>query len=117
MTRTILIAFTCFLLAMGGQQAGAQAVFASHAASPGPTATADISILNFNASATKDRVILYWTLDKNQAVDQILVERSMDEKIFVVTGLVFGTDQPEKAEYLFYEKNKNAKCYYRLKII
>jgi hypothetical protein len=75
------------------------------------------TILNFNGTISKDRVLLNWTIDKNQGVDQFEVERSTDEKNFVMAGLVFGTDQPDKAEYLFYEKNKKVKLYYRLKII
>ena len=74
-------------------------------------------VLNFNATINKERVLLSFTLDKNQIVDQIEVERSTNEKDFVMAGLVFGTDQPDKVEYLFYEKNKGAKIFYRLKII
>ncbi|HKO81950.1 MAG TPA: hypothetical protein VJU78_16200 [Chitinophagaceae bacterium] len=74
-------------------------------------------VLNFNATISNERILLNWTLDKNQIVDQIEVERSTNEKTFVMAGLVFGTDQPDKVEYLFYEKNKAAKLFYRLKII
>ena len=50
-------------------------------------------------------------------MDQIEVERSTNEKDFVMAGLVFGTDQPDKVDYLFYEKNKKLKLFYRLRII
>jgi K+ transporter len=81
-----------------------------------PTALSP-TVLNFNAVINSERVLLSWTLDKNQAVDQIEVERSTNEKDFVMAGLVFGTDQPDKVEYLFYEKNKKSKLFYRLRII
>lgn len=74
-------------------------------------------VLNFNATINNERVLLNWTLDKNQVVDQIEVERSTNEKDFVMAGLVFGTDQPDKVEYLFYEKNKGTRLFYRLRII
>ena len=79
--------------------------------------TSTTIVVNFNATINKDRVLLNFTLDKNQVVDQIAVERSTNEKDFVMAGLVFGTDQPDKADYLFYEKNKGAKVFYRLKVI
>lgn len=74
-------------------------------------------IVNFNATLNNERILLNWTLDKNQVVDQIEVERSTDEKTFAMAGLVFGTDQPDKVEYLFYEKKKGRKIFYRLRII
>ncbi|HKZ64853.1 MAG TPA: hypothetical protein VJ111_00790 [Chitinophagaceae bacterium] len=75
------------------------------------------TVLNFKGIINNNRVLLNWTLDKNQVVDQIEVERSGDEKTFVMAGLVFGTDKPDKAEYLFYEKNRKTKLFYRLRII
>lgn len=75
------------------------------------------TVLNFSGTINSDRILLNWTIDKNQGVDQIEVEKSADEKNFTMAGLVFGTDQPDKAEYLFYERNKGTKSFYRLKII
>lgn len=75
------------------------------------------NILNFNATLTNERVFLNWAFDKNQVVDRIEIEKSPDEKTFVMAGLVFGTDQPDRADYVFYEKNKGRKLFYRLKII
>ncbi|MGZ8517414.1 MAG: hypothetical protein ACXWWD_08695 [Chitinophagaceae bacterium] len=76
------------------------------------------TVLNFNGTINSERILLNWTIDKNQGVDQIEVERrSNDEKNFVMAGLVFGTDEPDKVDYLFYEKNKGTKSFYRLRII
>lgn len=75
------------------------------------------TVLNFSGTINSDRILLNWAIDKNQGVDQIEVEKSADEKNFTMAGLVFGTDQPDKAEYLFYERNKGTKSFYRLKII
>ena len=80
-------------------------------------ASSDVIVVNFNVTATKERILLNWTIDKNQAVDQIEVERSKDEKNFAMTGLVFGTDQSDKVDYMFYEKNKGTKFFYRLRVI
>ena len=75
------------------------------------------SIIYFNGIIKNDRVLLNWTTDKNQEADKFEVERSLDGKNFVMASLVFGTDQPDKVKYLFYEKNRKVKVFYRLKII
>ena len=75
------------------------------------------SIIYFNGMIKKERVLLNWIIDKNQEADKFEVERSFDGKNFVMAALVFGTDQPDKVEYQFYEKNKKVKVFYRLKII
>jgi hypothetical protein len=77
----------------------------------------DAVVLDFTGTINNDRIILNWSIDKNQVVDKIEVERSTDEKNFIMAGLVFGTDQADKVEYIFYEKNKKVKSFYRLKII
>ncbi len=74
-------------------------------------------ISHFSGTITKDRVVLNWTIAKNLQADQFEVERSTDGKNFVLAALVFCTDQPDEAEYQFYEKLKKVTYYYRLKII
>ncbi len=63
------------------------------------TDASSASIIYFNGIIKNDRVILNWTTDKNQEADK------------------FGTDEPNKVKYQFYEKNKNVKVFYRIKII
>ena len=75
------------------------------------------SISYFNGAIKSDRVLLNWAINKNQVADKFEVERSIDGKNFVMAALVFGTDQPDKEEYRFYEKNKKVKSFYRIKII
>ncbi|MGZ8556769.1 MAG: hypothetical protein ACXWWC_00470 [Chitinophagaceae bacterium] len=79
--------------------------------------SASATIIHFTGVIKKERVLLYWTIDKNQEADKFEVERSFDGKNFVMTGLVFGTDQTDKVDYQFFEKNKKIKVFYRLKII
>ena len=79
--------------------------------------TMPATILQFSGTINSKRILLNWTIDKNQGVDQIEVERSKDGKNFDMAGLVFGTDQADKVDYFFYEKNKKTKSFYRLKII
>lgn len=81
------------------------------------TDASSASIIYFNGIIKNDRVLLNWTTDKNQEADKFEVERSFDGKNFVMAALVFGTDEPQKVKYLFYEKNKNVKVFYRIKII
>ena len=81
------------------------------------TDTSSASVFYFNGIINKERVLLNWIIDKNQEADTFEVERSFDGKNFVMAALVFGTEQPDKVEYLFYEKNRKVKVFYRLKII
>lgn len=80
-------------------------------------AAGEAPVLNFNGTINRDRILLNWILVKNELVDQIEIEKSIDDKKFVMAGLVFGTDEPDKVKYMFYENNKNGKSFYRLKII
>lgn len=75
------------------------------------------AIISFGGNANNKRILLNWTLDKNQEIDVMEVERSSDRKNFVFSGLIFGTNQPGRIDYLFYEKNKPGFFNYRLKII
>jgi hypothetical protein len=97
----------------------AQADYTAKVKAVQPPHASDIAnpVLAFTGTINSDRILLAWTLGKNQLVDQIEVEKSTDKKKFVMAGLVFGTDQPNEAEYLFYERNKKSKSFYRLKII
>lgn len=95
-----------------------QSGYAANAMAQENTVATEATVLNFNGTINSERILLNWTIDKNQGVDQIEVERrSNDEKNFVMAGLVFGTDDPGKVGYLFYEKNKGTKSFYRLRLI
>lgn len=91
--------------------------FATINAQSVPVPVSSATVTQFYGSIKNDRVLLNWTIDKNQASDKFEVERSTDGKNFVTAALVFGTDKPGTEEYQFYEKNKKVKTFYRLKII
>ncbi len=74
-------------------------------------------IISFNGNSNNERILLNWTLDKNQEIDLVEVERSSDGKNFIFSGLIFGTNQNGKTNYLYYEKNKKGIINYRLKIL
>lgn len=76
-----------------------------------------LNIISFDATITGNKVLLSWTVGKNEEADQFEVERSIDGKNFKMAALVFGTDKADTDTYQFFERTKNSKNSYRLKII
>lgn len=75
------------------------------------------ALINFNGNISNNRVLLQWQVNENEAADQFEIEKSSDGKNFTLAALVFGTDKPETDSYWFYEKAKQKKFYYRIKMI
>lgn len=85
-----------------------------------PTTPANVQsakVSSFTSSINNEKILLNWTVGENQEANQFEVERSTDGKTFVMAALVFGTDKTDTDNYMFYEKAKNLKTYYRVKII
>jgi len=74
-------------------------------------------LISFKGSLNKSKVLLQWVVKGNETADQFVVEKSSDGKKFVMAALVFGTDKAETDNYQFYEKVKNKKVSYRIKLI
>ena len=74
-------------------------------------------IINFNGSVNNEKVLLSWSVEENQTANQFEVEKSTNGNDFTVAALVFGTDKKSTDNYMFYEKAKNAKTSYRIKVI
>lgn len=74
-------------------------------------------LINFNGNLTNNRILLQWQVMENDAADQFEIEKSSDGKNFSLAALVFGTDKPETDNYWFYEKARQKKFYYRIKMI
>ncbi len=112
--------FTLLALRLFYQPSNAQEIIAPFA-SPTYTSTSTIkklpSVINFNGNITNNRVLLQWQVNENEAADQFEIEKSTDGKNFFLAALVFGTDKPETDNYWFYEKAKQTKFYYRVKMI
>lgn len=95
---------------------------AQNTSSPATAALVSVSpsaavISQLTCSIKNDRVLLDWTIDNNEAANQIVIESSTDGKNFTMAALVFGTDKKDTDNYAFYEKAKKGKIFYRLKII
>jgi hypothetical protein len=84
---------------------------------PLPTTVSPIKLISFRGSLDNNKILLQWVIGENETADQFEIERSADGKNFVMAALVFGTDKPETADYLFYEKAGTEKISYRIKII
>ena len=76
-----------------------------------------VKIINLTGSVNNDKVFLNWAVEDNQDANQFEVEKSANGNDFVTAALVFGTDKKDIDNYKFYEKAKNAKTYYRVKVI
>jgi hypothetical protein len=74
-------------------------------------------VSNFNGTINKNKISLNGAVGENEDADQFEVQRSSDGKNFVMAALVFGTDNADANDYQFYEKAKQAKTYYRVKLI
>ncbi|OSZ73722.1 hypothetical protein CAP36_17100 [Chitinophagaceae bacterium IBVUCB2] len=112
--------FTIFALRLFYQPSNAQETLAPFA-SPSYTSLTKAknlpSLINFNGNITNNRVLLQWQVSENQAADQFEIEKSTDGKNFSLAALIFGTDKPETDNYWFYEKAKQSKFHYRVKMI
>jgi endo-1,4-beta-D-glucanase Y len=75
------------------------------------------SVSKINCTITNHRVLLSWNIVNNQQAQQIEVESATDGKNFHMIALVFGTEKQDTDDYFFYEKAKQKKTFYRLKII
>lgn len=75
------------------------------------------SLLNVNATISKNKVFLNWVVSENETADMFEVEKSEDGKNFSLAAIVFGTDNAKDESYQFYEKAKFKKIFYRIKLI
>lgn len=74
-------------------------------------------VVSLKGTLNSNKALLQWTVDDNETADMFEVEKSVDGKNFVMAALVFGTDKPEADHYEFYERIKEKKISYRIKII
>lgn len=69
------------------------------------------------AGIINNKVVLKWTVEKNNMTDQFEIEKCTDGTHFVLAALVFGTEDIKDGRYEFYEKAGNQKVVYRVKLI
>jgi hypothetical protein len=65
----------------------------------------------------RKKILLEWVISENETTDQFELEKSIDGKNFEMAGLIFGTDKHQTDSYTFFDKMKEGKISYRLKII
>ena len=80
----------------------------------GPTAEA---ITGFTLRHDQQKNYLEWKVSDNSQVSLLEVERSADGKSFSLAAVVFPGEKAADTNYMYYEKLKNRKTYYRVKII
>lgn len=115
-TLIAIIAFRIFF--HPGYSANAKVPFTSLQDTPPPHYIKQTaSLLNVNATISKNKVFLNWVVSENETADMFEVEKSEDGKNFSLAAIVFGTDNAKDESYQFYEKSKFKKIFYRIKLI
>lgn len=66
---------------------------------------------------SQNRFTLHWQVEQNETADMFEVEKSTDGIHFSMAALVFGTDTPDTGRYEFFEKNKESRVTYRIRLI
>lgn len=74
-------------------------------------------ISNLKAVASGNRIILNWEVADNKETDQFEIEKSTDGRNYKLVALVFGSEELNNAEYMFYEKASGKTVHYRVKLI
>ncbi len=74
-------------------------------------------ISNVRALVSGNKIILNWHVAENSQTDNFEIERSIDARHFKLAALVFGSEEVNNAEYMFYEKAGPRKVQYRIRLI
>ena len=74
-------------------------------------------ISNVKVQATGNRIILNWDVAQNSQTDQFEIEKSTDGRHYKLVALVFGSEDANDAQYMFYEKAGSKTVQYRIKLI
>lgn len=93
------------------------APFASQPPLSAATTGCTASLTTISATLQDNKVVLEWTVGENETAELFEVEKSLDGKNFKTAALVFGSDLPETGSYRFFEKARNIKQKYRIKIV
>jgi|GEM_PF-729280 len=75
------------------------------------------SIVDFSVRQDQAKNYLDWTVSANSETSLLEIERSSDGKNFSLAAIVFPTENKGADKYKYYEKVKNSKTFYRVKII
>ena len=88
-------------------------------ANPGTVSTPNTTarILQLTGNVENNKAILEWEVGGNESAYLFEVEKSTDGKPYSTAAIVFGSDQPEKARYSFYEKSAKGRSLYRVKLV
>lgn len=74
-------------------------------------------VTDLRLQKTSNRVFIQWHVEANQSAGLFEIEKSRDGKNFTLAAVVFGTENAEKNNYWFYDRDQKKSAYYRIKII
>jgi hypothetical protein len=106
-TNCFFVLLSCFSIASAQQNN-------SHFTASSPSSPA---IVSFNCQKDSSRVLLNWTVNKNEHAYMFEIERSTDGIYFGMAALVFGTDKVDMEQYKFFGKEQESKTFYRVRIV
>lgn len=113
--------FSNFLLTLGvAVLAGlkpAEAPVIQHSASVCVIVSDQPAIRSFTLARQSAKSQLSWTVTDNAKADRIEVEKSTDNRQFMLAAIVWCSENPATDHYSFFEKAGNSKVFYRLKLV
>lgn len=75
------------------------------------------SVMELNVRVGANRLILDWTVEDNQAINQFILEKSDDGKNYQTAALIFGSEKKDVEQYSFVEKLVKKAAYYRVVVL
>jgi len=114
--KKILFAITCSAFVM---TAGAQVVLnGEYTDTIDDRSELPVKLIYFLGNMKDNRLILQWNVAANESANLFEVEKSYDEKNFMIGGMVFSSEKSGNETYFFPDLLKSEKkTFYRLKMI
>ena len=75
-----------------------------------------VKLLSLQGSVNNNNALIEWSVAENESGSYFQVEKSLDGKNFISTGIVFNTAKTGK-EFYTYKESKDNYNYYRLKVL
>jgi len=77
-----------------------------------------VKLIYFLGSMNDNRLMLRWNVSDNESANLFEVEKSYDEKNFMISGLVFSSEKNGNETYFFPDILRDEKkMFYRLKLV
>lgn len=75
-----------------------------------------VKLLTFQGSVSNNNALIEWSVAENESGSYFQIEKSLDGKNFISTGIVYNTAKPG-TEFYNYKESKDNYNYYRIKVL